>query len=70
MRKYVAIIEWHDGESNDADEIAVFAESVAAAKRKARAEWRRRHGRAWPAARIAEVVVLTPGQFRGVVANL
>lgn len=68
MRKFVAIIEWEDGEINDADEIAVFAKNAVAAKRKARAEWRRRYGRAWPTARVAEVVVFSLGQFRGVVA--
>lgn len=64
MRKFVAIIEWEDGESNDADEIVVWATSPAAAKRKARAVWREKFGRAWPACRIGEVVIFTASAWR------
>lgn len=70
MRKFVAIVEWHDGEVNDADEIVVYARSAGQARDKARRAWRDRHGRAYPAARIAEVVVFATPQFRAILASL
>ena len=66
-RKFIAIIEWHDAEVNDADEIAVWASSAASARRKARAEWRRRNAQRWPTARIGEVMLFTPAHLRRVL---
>ena len=69
MRSYVAIIEWHDDEVNDADEIAVYAKNVAEAKRKARQRWRATKGAAFPSCRIDEVLVITRSRLRKILAR-
>lgn len=69
MRKFIAIVEWRDGDVEDADEITVWAENALVAGRQAADQWRETNGAAWPSACIARVAVLTPTQFRRMLAS-
>lgn len=59
QRKHVVIIDWQDGDVEDADEIAVFADSPAAAIEKARRKWRLTIGADYPHCKIVESNILT-----------
>jgi len=60
QRRYCVLIDWVDGEVEDTDEIAVFADSAAEAITKARKRWRLTIGVRYPTCRIVESTVLTP----------
>jgi hypothetical protein len=63
-RKYMVICEWTDGETGDADELAVFAASPSKAVEMARAIWSTTKGADWPHCRLERVFVLTRGMMR------
>lgn len=57
MRRYVCIIEWADGDVEDADEIRVWARSADEAVAAARGKWTATVGATWPHCRIDRIAV-------------
>jgi len=62
MKRYTVILEWEDSEDKEwieSDEITVRARTAAGATSKARAQWLRTKGAAWPRCVLTRVWVLT-----------
>ena len=64
MRRFTVIVDWTDGETIDADEVVVFANSAAEAISKARQKWRMTIGAQWPHCRLDRAWILTPSRRR------
>jgi len=52
QRRHTVLIDWIDGDVEDADEITVFAENENEAVFKAKSNWRVTIGAQWPQCRI------------------
>lgn len=66
-RRFTVIVDWTDGDTFDADEVVVFADSAAEAISKARSKWRMTVGAVWPHCRLDRVWILPPSRRLGVV---
>lgn len=64
QKRWLAIVTWTDGDVIDADEIAVFAESIEKAESVARAAWGAANCAEWPQCRIKEVQVFDLPRLR------
>ncbi len=62
MRKRTVIIEWADSEVEDADEVVVYADTLAQAVDKAKKKWRMAIGVEFPNCRLVRAFVLTPAK--------
>jgi hypothetical protein len=72
MERFTVIVDWEDSEDKDwaeADEIRVWAKSAAGATSKARAEWKRTKGAAWPRCVLTRVWVLTRERHRDLTGS-
>lgn len=59
QRRRTLVIDWSDGDVEDADEITVYADSDNEAASKAREKWRMTIGANWPGCRIVSVKILS-----------
>lgn len=66
-KRWSVIVDWTDGEVDDADEVIVFADSAAEAISRARQKWMMAVCAAWPDCRFNRAWILTPSRRRGVV---
>lgn len=58
-KKRLVVVEWIDGDTEDADEIFVFADSDDEAASIARKRWRLTIGAEWPHCRLIRTTVMT-----------
>ena len=58
-RKFTVVVDWVDGAVSDSDEIVVFADSAASAKKKAALKWSESVGKKWPTATKEKAWILT-----------
>jgi hypothetical protein len=68
MRKYTVICHWR-GKSEleaDADEVVVYADSLASAAEKAAQKWRREIGSQWPHLTLTETSIAAARSSRKV----
>ena len=61
-KKWIVIVDWKMGNEEDADELTVFAETEAEARKKALAQWHEKIGSRWPGCEPTKCWVLS-GQF-------
>lgn len=66
QRKHTVIIDWVDGDVEDSDEIAVFAESTDEAIRKAKTKWRTTIGVQWPHCKITGLSIIRPAAIKNI----
>lgn len=64
QKRWLAIVTWTDGDVIDADEIAVFGDSVESATVAARAAWTAANGAAWPQCRIDDIQIFSYARLR------
>lgn len=64
QKRWLAIVTWVDGDVIDADEIAVFAESIDRAEFVARRTWSATNRAHHPHCRIEEVQIFDYGRLR------
>lgn len=64
QKRWLAVVTWTDGDVIDADEIAVFGDSIESATVAARAAWMSASGRQWPATRIEDIQIFDLPRLR------
>ena len=64
-KRWIVICDWTDGDTFDADEVVVHADSSAEAVSKARQKWLMTVGAHWPNCRLGRVWVFPPGRAAG-----
>lgn len=58
-KSYRVIVDWKDGEVEDSDELIVYSDSAANARRSAYVVWTEANRAAWPHCRIIRAWILT-----------
>jgi hypothetical protein len=63
QKRWLAVVTWTDGDVIDADEIAVFGDSIESAASAARAVWAAATSLQWPHSRIEDVQIFSLGRL-------
>lgn len=63
QKRWLAVVTWTDGDVIDADEIAVFGDSIESAASAARAVWSAATSLQWPHSRIEDVQIFSLGRL-------
>jgi len=69
QKRWLAVVTWTDGDVIDADEIAVFGDSIESAAVAARAAWVAASGRQWPDSRIEDIQIFDLPRLRTLAQN-
>lgn len=64
QKRFLAIVTWTDGDVIDADEIAVFADSIESAKSAARSIWTAATSLKWTHSQIDDIQIFSLPRLR------
>lgn len=64
QKRWLAVVTWTDGDVIDADEIAVFGDSIESAKSAARSIWTAATSLKWPHSQIDDIQIFSLPRLR------
>ena len=64
QKRWLAVVTWTDGDVIDADELAVFGDSIESATSAARAVWTAATSMQWPRSRIDDIQIFDLPRLR------